>query len=135
MDRIIKLTGAIFASGFVLVGLAWLIAPQLAAQSFRMDLMMGTGLSTQIADLASFFLTLGATALIGLISGARPWVLAAILLLVFAMVGRVTAYLAHNADLPVDMVLVEATATSVFALNHWRMSRSNTNSAGSSTKF
>ncbi len=58
-----------------------------------MALLDGRGLSTQLADLASFFLTLGGCILAGLITGNRLWFYPAVSLLGVAAFGRVLAWL------------------------------------------
>jgi hypothetical protein len=102
---------------FVLVGLAWWIAPGFAGSHFRMDLLSGAGLSTQIADLAAFFLTLGGTILMGLASGARVWFYPPIMLLALALVGRLIAWLVHGAALTLDMIAVEAIVIVILVFN------------------
>ena len=95
------------ALAFIFVGLCWWIAPDFIGSQFRMELLEGAGLSTQIADLASFFLTLGCCMLIGLLSRNTVWFIPAILLLGFAILGRLIAWLFHGADLTLDMIFVE----------------------------
>ncbi len=92
---------------FVLTGIAWLVVPTLVATKLGMTLLTGVGLSTQIADLASFFLTLGGCMLIGLTTGNRVWFYPAIMLLGIAAGGRILAWLFHDAALALDMIIVE----------------------------
>jgi len=88
MSAVLKIMAGIPALSFVLVGLAWWINPEFAARPLGMELLDGTGLSSQIADLAGFFLTLGGTILIGLVSANRVWLYPPMMLLGFAIVGR-----------------------------------------------
>lgn len=92
---------------FICVGLSWWFAPDFAGSLLRMELLEGAGLTTQLADLASFFLTLGCCMLIGVLTRSPVWFLPAILLLSFAVVGRLIAWLFHGAALTLDMIIVE----------------------------
>ena len=59
----------------------------------------GLGLSSQVGDMSSFFLTLGICMLVALVSGRRAWYYPPILLLLLAAVGRVVAWLLYDAAL------------------------------------
>lgn len=107
LNRLIQIVTSVFALGFIVVGLTWWGAPSFASKQLGMDLLAGAGLSTQIADLASFFLTLGICILTGLWTGRRFWLYPPILLLSFAICGRITAWMFHNADLTTEMIAVE----------------------------
>lgn len=95
------------AMAFISVGLSWWFAPDFARLLLRMELLEGSGLTTQLADLASFFLTLGCCMLIGVLKRSAVWLLPAILLLSFAVAGRLIAWLFHGAALTLDMIVVE----------------------------
>ena len=117
MSAVLKIMAVIPALSFVLVGLAWWINPEFAASPLGMELLDGTGLSSQIADLAGFFLTLGGTILIGLFSANRFWLYPPIMLLGFAIIGRLIAWVFHGADLAIDMIAVEAIVIAVLVFN------------------
>lgn len=117
ISMMLKVMACAPALMFVGVGLAWWIAPQFVGTQFRMGLLTGAGLSTQIGDLAAFFLTLGGTILVGIASGNRVWLYPPIMLLGFAIVGRLIAWLAHGADLTFDMIVVEAVVIAILILN------------------
>ena len=80
---------------FVVSGVRWLIAPAGVAPSFGLTLGDGIALSSQVGDMAAFFLTLGACMLIALISGRRTWYYPAIMLL---------AWLLHDAALALHLI-------------------------------
>ena len=101
------------ALAFIGVGLSWWFAPGFAGSLLRMELLEGSGLTTQLADLASFFLTLGCCMLIGVLTRSPVWFLPAILLLSFAVVGRLMAWLFHGAALTLDMIFVEMVVISL----------------------
>ncbi|HAH10729.1 MAG TPA: hypothetical protein DCL54_03520 [Alphaproteobacteria bacterium] len=117
MSAVLKVIAGVPALGFVLVGIAWWIAPEFAAKMLGMELLAGVGLSSQIADLASFFLTLGGTILIGLVTANRVWLYPPIMLLGLAIVGRLIAWHFHGAALATDMIAVEAVVTTILLLN------------------
>lgn len=102
-----RIVAGVPAGMFIVVGLAWLLAPAFASTQMRMPLLDGDGLSTQIGDLASFFLVLGSSITISLLTRRSVWLYPAIMLLAFAAAGRVIAWLAHGAGLPLDMIVVE----------------------------
>lgn len=92
---------------FVAIGLIWLVAPGFAASQLGMTLLTGVGLSTQIGDLASFFLVMGGSILIALYTGQRVWLYPPVMLLGFAAFGRVVAWAIHGAAFAIDMIAVE----------------------------
>ena len=102
-----KIVAGIPALLFIFVGLAWWFAPELVTDQLGMELQSGAGLSTQIGDLASFFFTLGGCWLIGLVTGNRVWLFPPIMLLAFAIVGRIIAWLLHGAALTTGIVALE----------------------------
>ncbi len=116
MAAALKIAAGLPALLFTLLGVAWWIAPDVAGAQLGMTLLDSVGLSSQIADLASFFLTLGSCALIGLATGDRLWIYPSILLLGFAICGRLIAWAFHDAALAVEMIAVEAVVISLLLL-------------------
>ena len=101
------------AAVFMVLGAGWLIAPAVVAPRLGMTLQEAVGLSTQIGDLGSFFLTVGVCTLIAQVIGKRLWFHPAIMLLGLAALGRVVAWLFHDAALALDMIAVEAAVTAL----------------------
>lgn len=99
MNKILTVLLALPAILFLTLGLRWLVAPEGVAVEFGMALDSGLGLSTQIGDLSAFFLTLGLSMLLALLSRQRIWFYPPIMLLGFAALGRVLAWLFHDAAL------------------------------------
>lgn len=126
MGAALRITAGVPALVFMFVGLSWWIAPEFAGTLLGMELLGGVGLSTQIADLASFFLTLGFAILFGLVSGSRVWLYPPIMLLGLAIVGRLIAWASHDAALAVGMIAVEATVVGVLLLTVWSLGKSST---------
>ena len=59
MDKFFNVLTYVIGFLFLLMGLQWLVDPTSAAAGLGMSLLFGHGLSTQIGDLASFFLVVG----------------------------------------------------------------------------
>ncbi len=121
MNKVLKLLVLLPSLLFIFTGIRWLFAPAGVAPSFGMSLEQGLGLSTQVGDLAAFFLTLGACMLIALVSGRRSWYYPAIMLLSIAAVGRVLAWLLHDAALAPDMIGVELVVSAILLLASRRL--------------
>ena len=121
MNKVLKLLVLLPSFLFIFTGIRWLFAPAGVAPSFGMSLEQGLGLSTQVGDLAAFFLTLGACMLIALVSGRRSWYYPAIMLLSIAAVGRVLAWLLHDAALAPDMIGVELVVSAILLLASRRL--------------
>ena len=121
MNKVLKVLVLLPALLFIVTGIRWLFAPAGVAPNFGMSLEQGLGLSTQVGDLAAFFLTLGACMLIALVSGRRSWYYPAIMLLSIAAVGRVLAWLLHDAALAPDMIGVELVVSAILLLASRRL--------------
>ena len=107
MNKILRVIVALPGILFVVTGLRWLVDPSAAAAQLGMPLLDGLGRSLQIGDMSGFFLTLGIIILIALITSKRSWYYPAIILLVITAIGRVLAWLLHDAALAVDMIAPE----------------------------
>lgn len=107
MNKVLRVIVALPGILFVVSGLRWLVDPSAAAAQLGMPLLDGVGRSTQIGDMSGFFLTLGILILIALITSKRSWYYPAIMLLAITAIGRVLAWLVHDAALAVDMIAPE----------------------------
>ena len=92
---------------FLVTGLRWLLAPAGVAPEFGLALSTGVGLSSQIGDMSAFFLTLGVCILMGLTSQPTIWYYPPIILLSLTAVGRVLAWLLHDAALATGLIAPE----------------------------
>ena len=92
---------------FILTGLRWLLAPVGVAPEFGLVLSSGVGLSSQIGDMSAFFLTLGVCILMGLITQRAIWYYPPIILLSLTAVGRLLAWLLHDAALAMNLIAPE----------------------------
>ena len=68
MKNTLRVVAGLLGTLFLINGLQWIIAPANIAAQLGMPLLEGVGLSTQIGDMGSFFITVGAMTLIGALS-------------------------------------------------------------------
>ena len=92
---------------FVMMGLRWLVDPAGIAPQLGLTVESGLGLSSQIGDLAAFFLVAGFSILIALVTRRAVWFYPAIMLLLIAATGRIVAWAAHGAAFAVQMIVFE----------------------------
>ena len=92
---------------FIVTGLRWLLAPAGVAPEFGLALSTGVGLSSQIGDMSAFFLTLGVCILMGLTTQRTLWYYPTIILLSLTAVGRILAWLLHDAALAMNLIAPE----------------------------
>ena len=92
---------------FLVTGLRWLLAPAGVAPEFGLALSTGVGLSSQIGDMSAFFLTLGVCILMVLTSQRTVWYYPPIILLSLTAVGRILAWLLHDAALAMNLFAPE----------------------------
>lgn len=107
MNKILRVIVALPAILFLVIGLRWLFAPAGVAGEFGMPLLDGLGRSTQIGDLAAFFIGGGAMMLLGVLTQHRTWFLAPALLLALTAVFRVLAWALHDASFAAPQIAVE----------------------------
>ena len=107
MNKVLKLLVLLPAILFLVTGIRWLVAPAGIAPNFGLTLAEGIGLSSQIGDMAGFFLTLGSCMLIALISEHRSWYYPPMMLLAITALGRVVAWLLHDATLAGSQIMIE----------------------------
>ena len=81
MKQILRWIVGLVGVLFVAAGLRWLVDPAGAAATLGMPLLTGVGLSSQIGDMAAFFVTLGSTVLVGALTRRRLWFYPPMLLL------------------------------------------------------
>jgi len=103
LKAIVLLCGVLF----IVTGLRWLLAPAGVAPEFGLALSTGVGLSSQIGDMSAFFLTLGVSILMGLTTGRAIWYYPPMILLSLTAVGRILAWLLHDAALAMNLIAPE----------------------------
>ena len=77
------------------------------AESLGMPLLEGVGLSTQIGDMGSFFITVGAMTLIGAVTTTRHWFYAPSMLLLVAALYRTLSTILYGAPFVMSAIVVE----------------------------
>ena len=92
---------------FALQGLLWIVDPARAAAGLGMPLLDGLARSTQIGDLASFFLTGGVTILVGARPGRARLLLVPAGMLGAAAVVRTLAWALHGAEFAAAFIATE----------------------------
>ena len=107
MKNVLRVIAGLVGILFFLNGLQWIISPANVAASLGMPLLDGVGLSTQIGDLGSFFITVGAMTLIGAITTTRHWFYAPSMLLLVAALYRTLSTVLYDAPFVVSAIVVE----------------------------
>jgi hypothetical protein len=107
MNTIFRLSVLLPGVLFLVMGLRWLLAPQGIAPDFGITLQSGVGLSSQIGDMAAFFLLLGICILTALATQRRFWYYPPMILLSLTALSRVLAWLIHDAALPMNLIMPE----------------------------
>ena len=121
MNKVLKLLVLLPAILFVVMGIRWLVAPAGIAPDFGLTMADGIGLSSQIGDMAGYFLTLGSCMLIALISERRSWYYPPMMLLAITALGRIVAWLLHDATLSVSQIMVEVVVGLILLLASRRL--------------
>ena len=107
MKNVLRIVAGLVGILFFLNGLQWIISPANVAESLGMPLLEGVGLSTQIGDLGSCFITVGAMTLIGAITTTRHWFYAPSILLLVAALYRTLSTVLYGAPFVMSAILVE----------------------------
>ena len=123
MNNVLKGLVLVFAVSFLITGLRWLVAPVGVAPTFGLTLDQGVGLSSQVGDMSAFFLTLATCLLIAVISGRRSWYYPAIMLLSFTAIGRILAWLVHDAALALDLIAPEMVVSIILLVASRRLAK------------
>ena len=107
MKNVLRVVAGLLGALFFVMGLQWILSPANIAESLGMPLLAGVGLSTQIGDLGSFFITVGAMTLIGAITTTRHWFYAPSMLLLVAALYRTLSTLLYGAPFVISAIAVE----------------------------
>ena len=107
INTAIKLLVLLFGILFLVTGLRWVLAPAGIAPDFGLALGSGIGLSSQVGDMSAFFLTLGVCIFMGLTTQRSVWYYPPIILLLLTALGRVLAWLIHDAALATQLIAPE----------------------------
>ena len=97
---------------FFVQGINWLANPAAAAGGLGMPLLEGMARSTQIGDLAGFFLCVGGFALFGAYSFRSDFLRAAGILVGLSSITRTIAWAFHDAPFATAFITIEVLAGS-----------------------
>jgi hypothetical protein len=121
VNRLLQILVLLPAVLFLVTGLRWLLAPAGIAPEFGLTLAEGVGLSSQIGDLSAFFLLLGTCMLTALVSGQRTWYYPPIILLSLTALGRILAWLMHDAALAMNLIAPEVVVSVILLVASRRL--------------
>ena len=107
LNKIITILVVLAAILFIVNGLRWLVDPAGIVGMFGLELSSGVGLSTQVGDMSAFFLTLGICMLMGVVTTNHLWFYPAMILLGLTALGRIIAWLIHDAALATSLIMPE----------------------------
>ena len=107
MKNVLRIVAGLLGVLFLINGLQWIITPATIAEQLGMPLLEGVGLSTQIGDMGSFFITVGAMTLIGVITQTRHWFYAPSMLLLVAALYRTLSAALYGAPFVISAIAVE----------------------------
>ena len=113
-SKILRAIVCIPAIIFIVTGLQFILDPAAAVKQFGMPLLDGVGRSSQIGDMAGFFLTCGLCVLIAVSTGKRVWFYPAAMLTSITAMGRILAWLLHDAALAINLIAPEIIFTALF---------------------
>jgi hypothetical protein len=121
----LRLAAGIIGTFFLIQGINWITRPAAAAEALGMPLLDGIARSTQIGDMASFFVALGTMSLLGAVRMNPLWLHAAALLLGGAAVMRTLAWLLHDAAFAGIFIGVEVVSAGALVLVASRFGKTN----------
>ncbi|MFK7976461.1 MAG: hypothetical protein AB8C02_10015 [Halioglobus sp.] len=132
LTNIVRFAAGFFGLFLLLMGIRWLVDPAGAAEGLGMTLLPGLvagvsdgqGLSTQIGDLASFFVVGGVFGLVGAIKRSAVLMLTPAALVLATAIFRTIAWTTHGAGFAQQAIISEVVMGVVFLLAYWRFSRS-----------
>jgi len=107
MKNVLRIVAGLLGVWFLINGLQWIIAPASIAEQLGMPLLEGVGLSAQIGDMGSFFITVGAMTLIGALTQTRHWFYAPSMLLLVAALYRTLSAVLYGAPFVMPAIIVE----------------------------
>jgi len=112
----LRIVAVLLGAFFTLQGLTWIFAPARAAEGLAMPLLDGLARSTQVGDLAAFFLTIGVTALVGSRPGRARLLMVPAGVLGGAALMRTLAWLLQDAAFGGTFIAVEVVSAALLLL-------------------
>ena len=110
---------------FLTQGLGWLADPAGAAEGLGMPLLDGLARSTQVGDMAGFFICLGGFALFGAYRENPAFLRAAGILVGMSSITRTIAWAAHDTDFATQFIAIEVICGAVLLFSASRVGQSD----------
>ena len=104
MSSITKFLSSIPAVVFLIIGVFWVLQPGIMAENFGMVLSSGLGLSSQIGDLGSYFVSSALMIFYGIYTNNTNWFYPPILIMLLTALFRTLSTLLHDAPFAADMI-------------------------------
>lgn len=104
MSLITKFLSSIPAIVFLIIGVFWVLQPGIMAENFGMVLSSGLGLSSQIGDLGSYFVSSALMIFYGIYTNNTHWFYPPILIMLLTALFRTLSTLLHDAPFAADMI-------------------------------
>ena len=104
MSSITKFLSSIPAVVFLIIGVFWVMQPGIMAENFGMVLSSGLGLSSQIGDLGSYFVSSALMIFYGIYTNNTHWFYPPILIMLLTALFRTLSTFLHDAPFAADMI-------------------------------
>ena len=104
MSLITKFLSSIPAIVFLIIGVFWVLQPGIMAENFGMVLSSGLGLSSQIGDLGSYFVSSALMIFYGIYTNNTHWFYPPILIMLLTALFRTLSTYLHDAPFAADMI-------------------------------
>ena len=104
MSFITKFLSSIPAVVFLIIGVFWVLQPGIMAENFGMVLSSGLGLSSQIGDLGSYFVSSALLIFYGIYTNNTHWFYPPILIMLLTALFRTLSTFLHDAPFAADMI-------------------------------
>jgi hypothetical protein len=104
MSLITKFLSSIPAVVFLIIGVFWVMQPGIMAENFGMVLSSGLGLSSQIGDLGSYFVSSALMIFYGIYTNNTHWFYPPILIMLLTALFRTLSTFLHDAPFAADMI-------------------------------
>jgi len=104
MSLITKFLSSIPAVVFLIIGVFWVLQPGIMAENFGMVLSSGLGLSSQIGDLGSYFVSSALMIFYGIYTNNTHWFYPPILIMLLTALFRIFSTYLHDAPFAADMI-------------------------------
>ena len=104
MSLITTFLSSIPAVVFLIIGVFWVMQPGIMAENFGMVLSSGLGLSSQIGDLGSYFVSSALMIFYGIYTNNTHWFYPPILIMLLTALFRTLSTFLHDAPFAADMI-------------------------------